>query len=75
MKIMEVKISRRLVVAGTALSAVALCAATEAPPRALALIGDRAHNADYIRVSLDKVFRELNIPIDYTIDYAGSSVT
>jgi type 1 glutamine amidotransferase len=37
--------------------------------RALALIGDRYHNPDYIRVSLDKVFKELSIPIDYTIQY------
>jgi Trehalose utilisation len=37
--------------------------------RALALIGDRYHNADYIRVALDKTFKELNIPIDYTIQY------
>jgi type 1 glutamine amidotransferase len=37
--------------------------------RALALIGDRYHNPDYIRVSLDKVFQGLNIPIDYTIQY------
>src|ERR1700689_1010950 len=36
-------------------------------PRALALIGDRFHNPDYIRVSLDKVFKDLNIPIYYTI--------
>jgi type 1 glutamine amidotransferase len=38
-------------------------------PRALALIGDRFHNPDYIRVSLDKIFKDLNIPIDYTIQY------
>ncbi len=38
-------------------------------PRALALIGDRFHNPDYIRVSLDKTFKDLNIPIDYTIQY------
>ena len=38
-------------------------------PRALALIGDRFHNPDYIRVSLDKVFKDLDIPIDYTIQY------
>jgi type 1 glutamine amidotransferase len=37
--------------------------------RVLALIGDRHHNADYIRVSLDRVFKELNIPIDYTVEY------
>src|SRR4051794_25118637 len=42
-------------------------------PRALALVGDRYHNPDYIRVSLDKVFGELNIPIDYTMDYASLS--
>jgi hypothetical protein len=38
-------------------------------PRALALIGDRYHNPDYIRVSLNKVFQALDIPIDYTIEY------
>lgn len=37
--------------------------------RALALVGDRFHNSDYIRVSLDRVFKELNIPIDYTVEY------
>ena len=35
----------------------------------MALIGDRYHNPDYIRVSLDKVFQDLGIPIDYTIQY------
>jgi hypothetical protein len=38
-------------------------------PRALALIGDRYHNPDYIRVSLDKIFKDLEIPVDYTIQY------
>ena len=38
-------------------------------PVALALIGDRYHNADYIRVSLDRVFKGVGIPIDYTIAY------
>lgn len=37
--------------------------------RALALIGDRFHNSDYIRVALDKTFKDLNIPVDYTIRY------
>ena len=41
----------------------------ETRPRALALIGDRYHNADYIRVALDKLFQDLNLPIDYTINY------
>ena len=38
-------------------------------PRVLALIGDRYHNADYIRVALIKLFRDLNLPFDYTINY------
>ena len=47
--------------------------AAPAKRRALALIGDRYHNADYIRTSLDPVFRDLGIAIDYTIDTAGIS--
>jgi type 1 glutamine amidotransferase len=43
--------------------------AAQKRPRAFALIGDRYHNPDYIRVSLDRVFREIGIPIDYTIMY------
>jgi hypothetical protein len=35
----------------------------------LALIGDRNHNPDYIRVSLDRLFKELDLPIDYTTNY------
>jgi type 1 glutamine amidotransferase len=50
-------------------------AATGGKPRALALIGDRYHNADYIRVSLDKVLKDLNLPIDYTIDYSSLSAS
>src|SRR5882757_9467911 len=73
MKLLNAKISRRLVVAGTAASAMPVRAATKAQPRAVALIGDRAHNSDYIRISLDRVFHALNIPIDYTIDFAGLS--
>ncbi len=38
-------------------------------PRVLALIGDRYHNADYIRVALKRLFHELNLPFDYTINY------
>jgi type 1 glutamine amidotransferase len=67
------EISRRFMAAGMALSTVPLCAAAKPPARALALIGDRAHNPDYIRISLDKVFHALNIPIDYSIDYSGLS--
>jgi len=38
-------------------------------PRVLALIGDRYHNADYIRVALGRLFRELNLPVEFTINY------
>jgi type 1 glutamine amidotransferase len=38
-------------------------------PRVLALIGDRYHNPDYIRVGLNKVFDGLGVDVDYTIDY------
>jgi type 1 glutamine amidotransferase len=37
--------------------------------RALALIGDRYHNADYIRVALDKLFDGLDVTVDYTMHY------
>jgi type 1 glutamine amidotransferase len=74
MKLLNSAISRRFMIAATALGAMpVLGGATKAPPRAVALIGDRAHNPDYIRISLDKVFHALGIPIDYTIDYAGLS--
>jgi len=42
-------------------------------PRVLALIGDRYHNADYIRVALARLFGGLRLPVDYTIDYAAIS--
>lgn len=42
-------------------------------PRVLALIGDRYHNSDYIRVSLDRLFKELGLPVDYTTNYARLS--
>lgn len=38
-------------------------------PRVLALIGDRYHNADYIRVALMRLFQDLDLPFDYTINY------
>ena len=41
----------------------------ESTPRALALIGDRYHNPDYIRVSLDRVFGDRKLMVDYTISY------
>ena len=71
---MSTKISRRTlvrnvgVVAGAGLMGLPAVRG-DGKPRALALIGDRYHNPDYIRVSLDKVFKDLGIPIDYTIQY------
>lgn len=44
-------------------------------PRVLALIGDRYHNADYIRVSLNRLFGELNLPVTYTIEYEQTSAS
>jgi len=43
--------------------------ASDERPRALALIGDRYHNADYIRVALNRLFHELDMKVDYTINY------
>jgi hypothetical protein len=40
---------------------------TRRAPRALALIGDRYHNADYILVALTKTCEGLDIAVDYTI--------
>ncbi len=79
MRLFRTSFSRRTLVqrAGMLAGAGLLGVGSSAPlqsqgkgkPRALALIGDRYHNPDYIRVSLDKVFKDLNIPIDYTIQY------
>lgn len=35
----------------------------------VALIGDRYHNADYIRVHFDRLFGSLGIPYEYTANY------
>jgi len=37
--------------------------------RVLALIGDRYHNSDYIRVALTKMFSGQNVTVDYTTLY------
>jgi hypothetical protein len=41
--------------------------------RALALIGDRYHNADYIHVALSKMFEGQGVTVDYTVDYSRLS--
>jgi type 1 glutamine amidotransferase len=38
-------------------------------PRVLAFIGDRYHNPDYIHVALSRLFRELDLPVDFTINF------
>jgi type 1 glutamine amidotransferase len=43
--------------------------------RILALIGDRYHNADYIRVALEQILDGLNVAVDYTINYDQLSRT
>jgi type 1 glutamine amidotransferase len=41
----------------------------DAAPRTLALIGDRYHNSDFIRLVLARLFKSLNLPFDFTTDY------
>jgi type 1 glutamine amidotransferase len=70
-------VSRRRAL-GSGLAASALLATQssgQAPGRAkvLALVGDRYHNPDYIRVGMDKVFGSLQLSADYTIQYASLS--
>jgi hypothetical protein len=68
-------ISRRTVLDCALLATGASLSGAAAPTskRALALIGDRFHNPDYIRVGLDKVFSSVGIKVDYTIQYDGIS--
>jgi type 1 glutamine amidotransferase len=68
-------ISRRAAIGGLAAGLAGAPVIAQARPRALALVGDRYHNPDYIRVSLDKVFGELGIAIDYTMDYGALSAS
>ncbi|MBI2686848.1 MAG: ThuA domain-containing protein [Acidobacteria bacterium] len=58
-------VSRRIFVGG----ALAGCAIAQSRRRVLALIGDRYHNPDYIRVGLNKVFEGMDLAVDYTIHY------
>ena len=67
-------ISRRDILCGAAaLTSVTLVRSVfgqaGARRRGLALIGDRYHNSDYIRVALTKMFDGLNISVDYTTRY------
>jgi len=51
----------------TAAVAPLLSGQSRSGKRVLALIGDRYHNADYIRVALTKMFDGLSVNVDYTI--------
>ena len=66
--------SRRSILRSAAVAGVSgilgrASAQTGGRKRALALIGDRYHNSDYIRVALTKVFDGLNVNVDYTVHY------
>lgn len=62
-------LSRRAILRTPAAAAVAplLSEQSRSGRRVLALIGDRYHNADYIRVALTKMFDGLSVNVDYTI--------
>jgi type 1 glutamine amidotransferase len=67
---------RALLRAATAVSAagiVRLAPAQNSARRALALIGDRYHNSDYIRVALSRMVEGIGVSLDYTIDYTRLS--
>lgn len=69
-----ISISRRAVLRGAATTTgLGLLRSASGQPgggrRVLALIGDRYHNPDYIRVALTKVFDGLGVSVDYTIHY------
>lgn len=62
-------LSRRALLRSAATAAVAplLFGQSHGGRRVLALIGDRYHNADYIRVALMKMFDGVFVNVDYTI--------
>jgi type 1 glutamine amidotransferase len=66
--------SRRSILRSAAVAGVSgilgrASAQTGGRKQALALIGDRYHNSDYIRVALTKVFDGLNVNVDYSVHY------
>jgi type 1 glutamine amidotransferase len=68
------KVSRRSVLRGAfAIAAgggvVKAWAQAGSRAKVLALIGDRYHNPDYIRVALTKMFDGLRVSVDYTMHY------
>src|ERR1700730_8136668 len=71
-------VSRRSVL-GSGLAATGTILATkgsgqsQSKAKVLALVGDRYHNADYIRVGMSKAFDSLKLKVDYTIQYDAIS--
>ena len=70
----RITLSRRTLLRGAAVAAGAgifrLASAQQSGGhRALALIGDRYHNSDYIRVALTRMFDGLGVTVDYTTNY------
>jgi type 1 glutamine amidotransferase len=72
MRIPSNHFSRRAFLGGAAVAGsgvLRLASAQQAGARrVLALIGDRYHNSDYIKVALTKIFDSVKVTIDYTID-------
>ncbi|MDQ2899220.1 MAG: ThuA domain-containing protein [Acidobacteriota bacterium] len=68
---MSIQLSRRDLLRGVAAGAglLSLASAQTRGKRVLALIGDRYHNSDYIRVGLTRMFEGLGVTVDYTTLY------
>lgn len=71
-------LSRRAFVGGSIAAAAVgiaplLPGQTAGQTRVLALIGDRYHNSDYIRVALSRMFEGQNVSVDYTTAYESLS--
>ncbi|MGI8992523.1 MAG: ThuA domain-containing protein [Bryobacteraceae bacterium] len=68
---MPIQLSRRDLLRGVAAGAslLSLASAQAQGKRVLALIGDRYHNSDYIRVALTRMFVGLGVTVDYTTLY------
>jgi hypothetical protein len=54
---------------GTMTGVTRLMGQANSRARALALVGDRYHNPDYIRVALTRMFDGLKVTVDYTMHY------
>lgn len=66
----QTSISRRtLIAAGLGACVTRLQAQGGGRARLLALVGDRYHNPDYIRVALTRMFEALPVSVDYTMHY------